>query len=79
MVKVEFEYSAGEMKDYINNVYPQALKELEEAAKRAGEDFEILKASVGDDNNFVKNLEEHFDYQEKHMTRIERAIIEEEL
>jgi len=67
------------MKDYIENVYPLALKELTEAAKKASEDFEIVKASVGEDNDFVKNLEEHFDYQEKHMTRIERAIIEEEL
>jgi len=66
------------MKNYLEKVYPEELKELEEAAKRASEDYELIKASVGEDNKFVENLEEHFDYQEKHMTRIERAIIEEE-
>lgn len=50
------------MKNYLEKVYPEELKELEEAAKRASEDYELIKASVGEDNKFVENLEEHFDY-----------------
>ena len=52
------------MRKYLENEYPEQLSELTESIKMAEAEYEQIKASVSENNEFVADLDSHFDLQE---------------
>lgn len=53
------------------------LKEFEPALAEAELEFDRLKAQVAESNEFVKEMDEHKEISEMHLTRLEQAHTDE--